>query len=242
MVTIDVALLSLQTYVPYLLTRLFTIYSLRYCPYRRMYHIYSQDHLPSTGSVTVLTNVCTTSTNKTIYHLLAPLLSLQTYVPYLLTRPFTIHSLRYCPYGRMYHIYSQDYLPSTGSVTVLKDVCTTSTHKTIYHLLALLLSLRTYVPYLLTRLFTIHLLCYCPYRRMYHIFSQEYFDIYWLCYCPYGRMYHIYSEDYLPPTGSVTVLMDVCTTSTHKTIYHLLALLLSLRTYVPHLLTRLFII
>ena len=167
-----------------------------------MYHIYSQDYLPSTCCGTVLTDVCTTSTQKTIYHLLALLLSLRTYVPHLLTRLFTIDWLCYCPYGRMYHIYSQDHLPSTGSVTVLKDVCTISTHKTIYHLLALLLSFRTYVPHLLTRLFTIH----------------------WLCYCPYGRMYHIYSQDYLPSTGSVTVLTDVCTTSTHKTIYHLLAL------------------
>ena len=278
-------LLSLQTYVPHLLRRLFTIYWLRYCPYGRMYHIYSQDHLPSTGSVTVLMDVCTTSTHKTIYHPLALLLSLRTYVPHLLTRLFTIYSLRYCPYGRMYHIYSQDHLPSTGSVTVLTDVCTISTHKTIYHPLAQLLSLRTYVPYLLTRPFTIHSLRYCPYGRMYHIYSQDHlpstrsvtvltdvctisthktiyhllalllslqtyvphlltrlFTIYWLCDCPIGRMYHIYSQDYLPSTGSVTVLTDVCTTSTHKTIYHLLALLLSLQTYVPHLLTRLFTI
>ena len=291
-----------------------------------MYHIYSQDHLPATGSVTVLTDVCTISTHKTIYHLLYALkiLSLRTYVPYLLTRLFTIHWLCNCPYRRMYRTFNIStvtnilvrrcgtyvhkdlpstvdvvhtsvrlskycpwtyvphlltrHLPSTGSVTVLEDVCTTSTHRPftvtglvtvlrrmyhiysqdIYHPLALycpygrmyhiysqdhlpstgwLLSLRTYVPYLLVRLFTIHWLCNCPYvtyvpylltrhlpstgsvtvlTDMYHI-SSRLFTIHWLCYCPYGRMYHIYSQDYLPSTGSATVLTDVCTTSTHKT-------------------------
>ena len=161
-------LLGLLPYSPQRLTILFTI--------TRLYH-----------SLALLLSFYTTSTNKTIYHPLVLLLFLRMYVPHLRTRLFTIYWLCYCPYRRMYHIYSQDHLPSTGSATVLTNVCTTSTHKTIYHLLALLLSLQTYVPHLLTRPFT----------------------IYWACDCPYGRMYHIYSQDHLPSTGSVTVLMDV---------------------------------
>ena len=146
-----------------------------------MYHIYSQD----------------------IYHLLALLLSLWTYVPHLLTRhlPSTgsVLSLRtYVPYlltrhlpstgwtgpvsRRMYHIYSQDIYHPLALLLSLRDVCTISTHKTIYHLLALVLSLRTYVPHLLTR----------------HLPSRSW-------YCPWTYVPHLLTR-HLPSTGSVLSL------------------------------------
>ena len=149
----------------------------------------------------------------------------------------------------MYHIYSQDYLPSTGSVTVLTDVCTISTHKTIYHPLAMVTVLTDVCTTSTHKTFTIHWLA-TVLTDVCTTSTHKTFTIYWLCYCPYGRMYHIYSQDiyhplalllslrtyvpylltrHLPSTRSATVLTDVCTTSTHKTIYHPLALLLSLR-------------
>ena len=126
----------------------------------------------------------------------------------------------------MYHIYSQDHLPSTGSATVLTNVCTTSTHKTIYHPLALLLSLLSYVTHLLIRLFTTQ--CHCTNMRAPLTIL---FTINWLCcFCPFCLMYQICSQDYLPLAETV---LTACTTSTHKTLYHPLPM--SLLPYEPHL-------
>ena len=148
--------LSLLPYVPHLLTSLLTNHC--HCPFSLMYHIYSQVYLPTT--VTVPSPLCTTSSHKSIYQPLS--LSLLPCVSHLLTSLLTNHC--HCPYSLMYHIYSQDYLPTT----VTTPLCTTSTHKSIEQPLSL--SLLPYVPHLLTSLFTLH----CHYSLVYHIYSQVY--------------------------------------------------------------------